>query len=191
MLILLVIGFAIACATPAQAHFFPANMGPAAGFIHPLTGPDHLLAMFSVGVLSTRYGSRTIWSLPAVFIVGMIAGGLLGIARVQIAHDETGIAVSVLALGLIIACGLAPTRSVAHLCVLLFGFWHGHAHGIEAPTVTHEVVLYFVGFLASTAGLHIMGVLSGLIIQEYQSERQLAGGFGAVVAGIGFYFLVA
>lgn len=40
----------------AWAHVFAGDAGPGAGFMHPLTGPDHLLAMFSVGVLSAQIG---------------------------------------------------------------------------------------------------------------------------------------
>jgi urease accessory protein len=60
------------------AHVFIGDGGPAAGFMHPLLGPDHRTAMFSVGVLSARIGGRAIWTVPATFVSVMIVGGILG-----------------------------------------------------------------------------------------------------------------
>ena len=57
-------------ASPAWAH--PQHLhgpgmehGLAAGFLHPLLGLDHLLAMFAVGLLAAQVGGRAIWLLTA------------------------------------------------------------------------------------------------------------------------------
>ncbi len=67
------------CPVPVYALVFGGDGGPAAGFVHPLTGPDHLLAMYAVGVLSAQVGGRAIWGVPSAFVAAMIAGGLHGI----------------------------------------------------------------------------------------------------------------
>lgn len=39
-----------------------------AGFMHPLTGWDHLLVMLAVGVWAAKLGDKARWQLPAVFV---------------------------------------------------------------------------------------------------------------------------
>ena len=48
------------------------------GFLHPIHGLDHLLAMVAVGLLSARMDVKKMWTLPAAFVGMMAAGGLLG-----------------------------------------------------------------------------------------------------------------
>ena len=44
--------------------------------------------------------------------------------------------------------------------IALFGALHGHAHGVEIPK-SASPALYTLGFLISTAVLHIFGMLIG------------------------------
>jgi len=37
------------------------------GFRHPLTGPDHLLAMLAVGLWGAQLGAPAVWMLPVTF----------------------------------------------------------------------------------------------------------------------------
>ena len=72
------------------------------GFSHPLAGLDHLLAMFAVGLLSVQVG-RLGWAyVPAVFVVFLILGGVLGMLGQTIPQMEDGILLSVIALGVLI-----------------------------------------------------------------------------------------
>jgi urease accessory protein len=58
---------------PAQAHGFAAG-GITGGFLHPLTGTDHLLLLISVGAAASYISSQLLlWGL-----VGGIAGGVFG-----------------------------------------------------------------------------------------------------------------
>ena len=41
--------------------------GLLSGFLHPLTGIDHLLAMVAVGIWGTQLGRPAIWLLPLTF----------------------------------------------------------------------------------------------------------------------------
>ena len=50
--------------------------GNFSGFLHPLLGLDHLLAMVAVGMLSAQIGGRAIWTVPAAFVVVMAIGGV-------------------------------------------------------------------------------------------------------------------
>ena len=48
----------------AFAHITQGPLGGfAGGFAHPLTGLDHFLAMFAVGVWGAQMGGRSVWAL--------------------------------------------------------------------------------------------------------------------------------
>ena len=103
------------------------------GFLHPISGLDHILAMVTVGILAYQIGGRALWAVPTTFLAVMAAGGLLGVAGVSFYFVEAGIAASVVVLGIIVALALKPPVALAMALVALFAVFHGYAHGIEAP----------------------------------------------------------
>src|ERR1700741_3495192 len=77
---LLALGFA-ALPQPARAHVVAGPSGGfEGGFPHPLTGLDHFLAMFAVGVWGAQMGGRSVWALPVAFPLVMTIGGIAGMA---------------------------------------------------------------------------------------------------------------
>ena len=70
-------------------------------------------------------------------------------AGVTISYVETGIALSVLALGLVIALAMRPPEAVALLLIAVFAIFHGYAHGVELP-VAADPASYAVGFVIAT-----------------------------------------
>lgn len=173
---------------PAFAHVYVGDGGPAAGFMHPLTGPDHLLAMYAVGVLSAQLGGRAIWTVPAAFVLVMLVGGILGATNTPLPGTELGVAISVVVLGVAVAAaGRVPTWS-ALAAAGLFGLFHGHAHGAEMPAVAAPA-LYALGFAVSTVGLHVLGALTGLLVL---CRRRGATGLrwaGASIGVVGLLFV--
>src|SRR3546814_6604775 len=87
----------------ASAHPGHDVTGFAGGFVHPLGGLDHLLAMVAVGLWASQLGGRMLWALPAAFVTAMIAGSAAGFAGIGLPGLEIGIAGSVIALGTLIA----------------------------------------------------------------------------------------
>src|SRR5438477_9552004 len=77
--------------------------GFAYGFMHPLGGLDHVLAMVAVGLYAAMSGGRAVWLEPAAFLGAMALGGALGAAGYALPYAEIGIAASVVALGLAVA----------------------------------------------------------------------------------------
>ena len=75
----------------------------ALGLTHPF-GLDHLLAMVAVGVWSSRVlpGVQR-WQGPAAFLGAMVLGALAGAAGLSLPGTEQGIALSVAALGALLA----------------------------------------------------------------------------------------
>lgn len=142
-----------------------AGGGLGAGLLHPLTGIDHLLALFAAGLLAQRLGSAARWLVPAGFLAAMAGGALLGAAWPGLPHVELGIALSVLLLGLAIAAGRSLPAGLAAGLAALFALLHGHAHGTEMPA-TASALAYGIGFLAASAAAIAAGFGSGLLAER-------------------------
>src|SRR5882724_5989079 len=80
----------------AEAHPGGSDTGLMTGLMHPVFGPDHLLAMICVGVVSVQLGGHNIWRIPASFVGAMILGAALGVEQFTLPFTELGIAASVL-----------------------------------------------------------------------------------------------
>lgn len=169
-----------------------AGSGALAGFLHPLIGLDHLLAMVTVGLLSAQLGGRAIWTVPATFVGVMALGGLLGMLGMNLPLVEFGIAASVVVLGIALLAKATLPEWVAMAFVALFAVFHGHAHGAELPAVTSaiDVIAYVVGFLVSTAGLHVIGALLGYMLLRSSRGALLLRGSGLLIALVGAYFML-
>lgn len=175
---------------PALAH---AQVGVAGGFLsgfsHPLTGPDHLIAMVAVGLWGAQLGRPLIWVLPITFPLVMACGGLLGLLGVPLPFVAWGVPISAIVLGLMVALAVRPPVWVAALLVGVFAIFHGHAHGGEVPDAANPLA-YGVGFVLSTGLLHLAGILIGLAIATPLGARAVQA-CGVVIASLGGYFLAA
>lgn len=173
----------------AEAHTgLGAVGGFAAGFVHPLTGLDHLLAMVAVGVWGAILGRPLIVALPVIFPLMMVLGGLLGMFGAPFPPVELGVALSVLGLGAAIAAAWrAPVWAACGL-VAAFALCHGYAHGRELPA-SADPVGYSAGFVLATGLLHLAGVAVGLLSERPAGARPVRAG-GAAIALCGLAFLV-
>ena len=176
-----------AVATPAFAH---AQSGPAAGFLtgflHPISGPDHVLAMVAVGLWGAQLGTPAIWLLPVTFPVVMACGGFLGLLGVPLPGVEVGIAASAILLGAAVMTERRPPLYAAAALVGFFAIFHGHAHGTELPP-GESGLLYSLGFVVATGCLHAIGIAIGAI-HRWPAGRvalRIAGG-GVGLAGMFF-----
>lgn len=179
----------IAASAPALAHTgFDDAHGFIHGFLHPVSGLDHTLAMVAVGLFAVNLGGRALWLLPATFILIMSVGGVLGMNGINIPFVETGIATSVIALGLVLAFQAPVPVGLAMGMVGFFAIFHGHAHGAEMPA-SASGLSYAIGFMAATAVLHSIGIGAGLAIYRAGSKisnrlAQINGG-ALSLAGVG------
>jgi urease accessory protein len=183
----LVLVATIAVPTIASAH--PGHEGAPGfihGFLHPLGGLDHILAMVAVGLFAARLGGRALWLVPASFVVTMAVAGVAGMTGFALPYVEAGIALSILVLGAAIALEMTMPVAAAMGLVAFFAVFHGHAHGAEMPE-TMSGLAYGGGFIAATAALHALGLGLGLAIGrtgEASSRRILqVGGGAAALAG--------
>jgi urease accessory protein len=167
----------------AHAEGGGAGAGFLTGFLHPLGGIDHLLAMLAVGMWGAQLGNPSIWVLPVAFPMVMALGGVAGVAGIPLPGVEFAIALSVIALGSMIASNRRPPLWVAAILVGFFAVFHGHAHGTELPGQTGAVA-YSAGFVMATGMIHLTGIGLGFVIKLPHGITVLRAG-GAVIAVIG------
>lgn len=178
---------------PAAALAHPGHDGAGGlghGFLHPVTGIDHVLAMIAVGVLAAQYGGRALWLVPLSFVVAMAIAGVIGMAGIVVPVVEVGIGVSVVVLGLAIAFQLRPPTFVAMVVVGFFALFHGYAHGAELPEGITGLS-FAAGFLLATSLLHGTGVGLGLLMQRQASSRRLIQAGGGAIALVGVAVLAS
>jgi len=101
------------------------------GFMHPLTGIDHVLAMVAVGVIAVQLGGRALWAVPLSFVATMAIAGFCGIVGPVVPSTEAGIALSVIVLGAVISLRVRLPVVVAASMVAVFAIFHGYSHALE------------------------------------------------------------
>jgi urease accessory protein len=160
--------------------------GFASGFMHPVLGWDHVVAMVAVGLWGAFLGYPAIWVLPVVFPLVMAFGGALGVMGIPIPAVETGIAVSAIVLGAMVAFAVRPPIWIAALIVGSFAVFHGHAHGTELPAAANPLA-FSLGFVIATGALHLSGIAFGLLVRWPAGKVAVrAGGAVIALAGAGF-----
>ena len=172
----------------AFAHSETVGSGIVAGLLHPVTGPDHLLAMLAVGILSVQLGGANIWRIPAAFVFAVAMGAWAGVHGWKVPGYEAAIAWSVVVLGLAIACKWAHRAlGLVFCCVVLFGLCHGYAHGAEMP-VGASAVSYAMGFLVTTVFIHVVGIFIGELASgsRWRVMGLRAAGVAMTMAGMWF-----
>ena len=172
----------------AQAHTGHGTHSLMEGLVHPF-GLDHLLAMVAVGVWSvSALPAGKAWQGPATFLLALVTSAALGAGGVTVPYLEHAISLSVVLFGLmLIVAQRAMPAALGLGLVAAASSLHGLAHGAETPETGFAG--YAVGFLLTTAALHIGGVGLGLGIRRWLAERRAAvlGGLGAGVGAAGLY----
>ncbi len=160
-----------AAALPALAHTGADagahHHGFLAGFMHPLTGLDHLAAMLAVGLwsaLAARNG-RELLAAPLGFAAMLLAGALMGLAGVALPAVEPMIAASLLVLGLLVFTRKRLPAFASAALVGVFAIFHGLAHGQELAGET-DAALTLAGMLAATVLLHAAGIGLGWALRR-------------------------
>ncbi len=168
----------------AQAHPGFHAAGFLHGAAHPVTGLDHICAMIAVGLWAAQRGGRAVRMVPLSFVSMMLVGGVLGAMGMALPQVETGIALSVLVLGLLVSAAVKLPLWASAAVVGMFAILHGHAHATETP-MNVSALTYGLGFLASTAALHIVGIGFGLTLTRLEKVSLLRFAGGAIaVCGV-------
>lgn len=170
----------------ASAH---TGVGDTTGFwhglAHPIGGLDHILAMVAVGIWAAQMGGKALWMVPMTFVVAMAGSSLMGHFGLPLPGVEQGILASDFILGLLLLCAARLPLVLSVGIVGILAIFHGYAHGAEMPETASGLV-YGLGFIISTAALHLTGVGIGLVIDRYQPKFQellFRSGGGATIVG--------
>lgn len=168
-------------APAAQAHGGHLH-DLATGFWHPLGGADHLAAMLAVGLWGALTAPR--WPqaarAPLVFALALLIGAALAMAGgfAPTTAIESGIAVSLLALGLMLAWRVPLPQPVGLAMVGLFALAHGAAHGLELANAGA-----LLGMVAASLLLHGLGLGLGLVLRP--AAMRWSEGLGAALMTFG------
>lgn len=162
MLFILAVVFSASSAFAHPGHDVATSAW--SGLIHPLTGLDHVAAMIAIGIWAALAGGRQVWLWPATFVAAMLAGGFAGYNAGPLPWGEQLIALSVVALGVLVAFGVRTPLLFGAALIAVFGVLHGYAHGVEADEA--RLTAYAGGFVASTALLHLTGIALGTALSK-------------------------
>lgn len=171
----------------ASAH--PGHGGEMTdGFLHPLLGIDHVLAMVAVGLWAAQLGGRAVGMIPAVFVGVMVVGAALGAGGIALPLVETGIASSVLVLGVLIAAVRKVSIPIGAAIVGSFAILHGHAHG-AGMIAGASTAGYVVGLILATTALLSVGVGLHFLLHEARQRTLIRLTGGAIAASSLIFFL--
>jgi urease accessory protein len=165
----------------AYAHPGHADAGWVSGFMHPFSGLDHMVAMLAVGVWAARHAGMKRWLTPAAFLVGMVAGGVLGLAGFLPPFLESAVTASSFAAALLVLLAVRLPLGLQASVAAAFAVWHGIAHGAELPAATAPLD-FAVGFLVATGVLLATGLAVGRLLQRGERDRWLGAGLTALAA---------
>lgn len=141
------------------------------GLEHPISGLDHILAMVAVGLWAAQMGGKALWTVPCAFVLTMAASSVMGHFGLPLPGIEQGILASDFILGLLLLFSARLPLMVSTGIVAVLAIFHGYAHGAEMPS-TALGLTYGVGFIISTAILHLVGMGIGFGIDRYQPKFQ-------------------
>lgn len=157
------------------------QQGFSQGFLHPLTGLDHSLAMLSVGLLASQNKKTPTYVFPLCFLTFMLLGGVIGFMKFNLPWIELGILLSVFVLGLIMSLPKQLPATVTAMLILIFAFCHGHAHGYEMLP-SFNAIYYASGFLLATLAIHFVGYYLGYWIERQWKWLMSATGVAILIS---------
>jgi len=155
-------GVLLMLSLPVYAHSgLDTEHGFIDGFLHPLMGLDHLLVMLGIGLWAAKLGGRAVWFVPVSFLAAMAVGAGLENLGLTLSSPETWVALSVMALGLLVWKNKLMSLQYSVILAAGFALSHGYVHAAELQGDAN-MLSYASGFLLTTAVLHGLGVLVGL-----------------------------
>ncbi|BES70171.1 HupE/UreJ family protein [Marinobacter nanhaiticus D15-8W] len=171
-------------ATTAAAHPGHAEGGFTSGLLHPLMGLDHLLAMAAVGLWSMRQSTFMKRGTPLFVVGGMLLGAGLAWGGLALPGVETGITLSVLLAGVLLATLVKLPLAVGASLVVVFMVFHGFAHGTEMPAGA-TLAAYMAGFSMATLAITFAGAGLGALLMK--TDSRVTRGIGAAIVASGAF----
>jgi len=158
----------------AQAHTgMHTTVGLVDGFMHPVTGLDHLLAATVAGFWVARSCGHCLQGI-LLFLLLLLAGMLLGVAGLVFTQLEITTTLAFVLPALVIAVAIARQDLFGYVLFGSLAFYHGAVHMLAMPSVA-SVTGYAAGLLLSTGMLLALGVILRQVINAHKHHRISAG----------------
>jgi hydrogenase/urease accessory protein HupE len=164
----LVVGFALVLQSgPARAHLNSTGMGPIYdGLLHFVTSPEDLIPALALALLAglrgAAYGRRALFTLPAAWLVGSLAGS----AALATSGGAVLSSLWFLLLGGLVAAdarlSLRATTALAALVGLVHGYFNGTGLGQSASTV--------LAVLGLVAAVFILIALAAALVVQLRAQ---------------------
>jgi urease accessory protein len=124
---------------------------------------------------------------PFVF-ANLVVGAGIAWGGLSLPGVETGISLSVILAGILIATLAKLPTAVGGSMVAAFIVFHGFAHGAEMPAGA-ALVAYLAGFSAATLAITFAGLALGTLMQK--TDNRFSRALGVVVAATAALLAVA
>jgi urease accessory protein len=151
------------CSGPAEAHLNATGMGPIYdGLMHFLTSPEDLVPALAVALLAglrgASFGRRTLFTLPAAWLLGI----LCGLTAAAASSGTLGASIWLLVLGgLVVADAKLSMRAMTALSALL-GLVHGYLNG-TGMGLSVQAIAAALGIAAAVFVLVVL--VAALVVQ--------------------------
>ena len=183
-------------AAPALAHHvmggrMPATFGEGflSGLGHPVIGLDHLAAVVAVGCLAAAH--RWASALAVAFVLAMMGGVALHLHGATVPGAEILVALTVLALGLLMVLRRDMSVGAAVVLFAMVGVIHGYALGESIYGAERTpLYAYLVGLAAIQIAIALAAVHLTRSLMRGASDLSAVRLVGAGIAGIGLAILI-
>lgn len=182
---------------PALAHHVMDGSTPTtfwhgllSGLGHPIIGLDHLAAVIAVGCLAATQPKGAL--LAAGYVVATMIGAAAHIGEATVPNAEVFVALSVVALGLVVFRNNPLRRDVAFALFAAVGLVNGYALGETIAGAERTPLLaYFVGLAAIQTAIAV-AVMFGVRWLASRASLQLLAMrvVGAFAVGTGAAMLL-
>jgi len=155
----------------ALAHTGGGHMaGLADGFMHPVTGLDHLLIAIAAGFWAGRRGDHGVTGM-VYFLSLLLAGVLLGSCCVLFPQLQLSTILVVLLTVVFVAASVAVPQYFAYIFFGGFAVYHGIVHMLAMP-VTAAAMSYVIGLLLSTWLLLMLGLILRQVVATLKPQAE-------------------
>jgi len=192
--LIIVLGLVLS-AKPALAHHVMGGQMPLtfmdgllSGIGHPIIGVDHLAAVIAVGVLAATQ-SRGEW-LGLGYVIAMMVGAAAHIGEATVKGSEIFVAVSVIALGLVLVRRRPLRMDIAVALFAFAGLVHGYALGESIAGAQRAPLLaYFIGLALIQSAIVLAALFGARVLATHKVAASITRVLGACIAGIGLAVL--
>ena len=162
-------------------------VGFISGLGHPIVDLEHLAFIIGVGLVAWLH-KRT-YSLPLLFLIGMIVGVFVQFNFRELYSIEVAIAISVMVMGTLVVWPRTLNTRAVLLAIGVAGVLHGYSYGaIILGAGPFPIAGYLIGLLLVQFGVMmlVVNLVDRLKTQAQARILLRTGGTGVLLVGLAF-----